>query len=183
MMFDNTPAEWLTQLSVIAVQGLGVHSYYTWIKKQNLAKKTKFKYQQSFNLLPGRWKNAQTDRFLKTAQTAFNIIEIMWFWDFLSTFISHARIATYSYEPNWWKAEMKTSLRKCDKQLFNVLHQNRSNKKVNKIVLSIHSFLLRIRQERRRPLMFIKHSLGGLIIKQVDMVSIVGPVLFALKFS
>ena len=124
------------RLSMIAVQDFDVHSYYTWIEKQDLIKKTIFEHERLFNLLSGRWKNVQVDSFLKTAQTAFNDVETMWFWDFLPNFIPHARIATYSYESNWWKTEMKTNLRKCDKQLFNVFHQNRLDKKINKIVLN-----------------------------------------------
>ena len=162
------------RLSVIAVQGLGAHPYYTWIGKQDLAKKTKSRHQRPSGLLSGRWKNAQVDRLPETAQTAPEAAEIMWLRDLLPSFVPHARIATYSYESDWRRADVKTSLRKCGEQLLNVLYQNRSDEKVSKAVPNTHSSLLRIRQERRRPLVFVGHSLGGLIIKQVDTVSMLG---------
>ncbi|KAF6234181.1 hypothetical protein HO173_007601 [Letharia columbiana] len=77
----------------------------------------------------------------------------MWLRDFLPDLIPTARIATYSYESDWRRVDVKTNLRECGEQLLNVLRQNRSTEK-----------------EGRRPLVFIGHSLGGLVIKQVGVV-------------
>lgn len=52
----------------------------------------------------------------------------MWLCDILPNLIPHARIATYSYESDWRKADIKTSLRKCGEQLLNVLQQHRTKK-------------------------------------------------------
>ena len=52
----------------------------------------------------------------------------MWLRDFLPNLVPHARITTYSYESDWRKAEIKTSLRKCGEQLLNVLQQHRIEK-------------------------------------------------------
>ncbi|KAM0805341.1 hypothetical protein BDR22DRAFT_393554 [Usnea florida] len=76
----------------------------------------------------------------------------MWLRDILPNVVLNARVATYSYDSDWRDADIKTSLRKCGEQLLNVLLQNRSAEK-----------------EKRRPLVFIGHSLGGLVIKQVSV--------------
>lgn len=69
----------------------------------------------------------------------------MWLRDFLPDLIPNARIATYSYESDWRKKNIKTSLRKCGEQLLNVLHQNRPTEKVGENDLGIlHSSSLRI---------------------------------------
>ena len=71
--------------------------------------------------------------------------EVMWLRDFLPDLIPNARIMTYSYESDWRRADVKTSLRKCGDQLLNVLHQNRSTEKVGRIVSGVHySLLLRV---------------------------------------
>lgn len=61
----------------------------------------------------------------------------MWLRDFLPDSIPNARIATYSYESDWRRADIKTSLRKCGEQLLNVLRQHRSTKKVGRVVPGI----------------------------------------------
>ena len=68
----------------------------------------------------------------------------MWLRDLLPSCVSHARIATYSYESDWRKADVKTSLRKCGEQLLNVLYQCRSSEKVSSVILDIYPILLRI---------------------------------------
>lgn len=135
--------------SVIAVQGLDAHPYYTWVGKQDSAEKRESKRRHPFNLLRGRRRNAQIDELPDVARITSETAEVMWLRDLLSSLIPNARIATYSYESDWRKTNVKTSLRQCEEQLLNVLHQNRSDEK-----------------ERQRPLIFIGHSLEGLIIKQ-----------------
>lgn len=131
-------------LSVIAVQGLGAHPYFTWVGKQDLPERARPRHRP-FDLLRGRQKNAQADGLPDSAQTASDAAEIMWLRDLLPSFIPNARIATYSYESDWRKADVKTSLRKCGEQLLNVLHQNRSSGKVSEADLDLHdSSLLRI---------------------------------------
>ena len=61
----------------------------------------------------------------------------MWLRDFLPDLIPYARIATYSYESDWRKKDVKTSLRQCGEQLLNVLLQNRSIEQVGKGLPSI----------------------------------------------
>lgn len=61
----------------------------------------------------------------------------MWLRDFLPDLIPTARIATYSYESDWRRVDVKTNLRECGEQLLNVLRQNRSTEKVGGTVLGI----------------------------------------------
>ena len=71
--------------------------------------------------------------------------EVIWLRGFLPDLIPNARIMIYSYESDWRRAAVKTSLRKCGEQLLNVLLQNRSSEKVGRIVPDIHhSSLLRV---------------------------------------
>lgn len=58
----------------------------------------------------------------------------MWLRDILPGLITNARIATYSYESDWRKRDVKTSLRQCGEQLLNVLHQHRLSEKVREIL-------------------------------------------------
>lgn len=58
----------------------------------------------------------------------------MWLRDLLPDLIPNARISTYSYESDWRKADVKTSLRKCGEQLLNVLYQTRLTEKVGRIL-------------------------------------------------
>ena len=76
----------------------------------------------------GRHSSAQADGSPGTARTAFDKDEVMWLHGVLPNLIPHARIATYSYESDWRKADIKTSLRKCGEQLLNVLQQHRTEK-------------------------------------------------------
>lgn len=90
------------------------------------------------------WKNTQANEPSDAVQTASDA-EIMWLRDLLPDLVPHARIATYSYESDWRKAGVKTSLRQCGEQLLNVLLQNRSTDDVGGNVLDVlQSYLLNI---------------------------------------
>lgn len=102
-------------------------------------------YRHLFNYFRPREKNAQADGLPHGAQMASDTEEVMWLRDFLPDLIPNARIMTYSYESDWRRADVKTSLRKCGEQLLNILLQNRSSEKVRRIVPGIHhSSLLRV---------------------------------------
>ena len=93
------------------------------------------KIRHPFRFLRDRQKNTQPDG-IDVAQAASDTAEIMWLRDFLPDFISNARIATYSYESDWRRADVKINLRKCGEQLLNVIRQNRSSEKVSRVVPS-----------------------------------------------
>ena len=102
-------------------------------------------HRHRFNYFRRREKNAQADGLPHVTQMASDTEEVMWLRDFLPDLIPNARIMTYSYESDWRRADVKTSLRKCGDQLLNVLHQNRSTEKVGRIVPGVlYSLLLRI---------------------------------------
>lgn len=98
------------EVDIVAVQGLGAHPYYTWVKKPDAVK--------------GK-KTGKLSLSSDTAQTATEIPEIMWLRDLLPKSVCNARIASYSYESDW-RHDVKTNLRKCGEQLLNVLHQSRA---------------------------------------------------------
>ena len=102
-------------------------------------------YRHWLNCFRRREKNAQVDGLPRVTQMASGTAEVMWLRDFLPDLIPNARIMTYSYESDWRRADVKTSLRKCGEQLLNVLLQNRSSEKVGRIVSDVHhSSLLRL---------------------------------------
>lgn len=153
--------------SIVAVQGLGAHPYYTWVKKPDAVKGKKTGKLSLSNLLQKR--RDPTQELSDTAQTATEIPEIMWLRDLLPKSVCNARIASYSYESDW-RRDVKTNLRKCGEQFLNVLHQSRAGDQVGRMALKIVFFfrLTNILQERQRPLIMVGHSLGGLVIKQVS---------------
>ena len=61
---------------------------------------------------------------------------------FLQNLIPNAQIATNSHDSDWRRADVKRSLHKRGEQLINVLHQNRSNEKVNRTIPGIFRLLL-----------------------------------------
>ena len=97
------------------------------------------------NYFRRRQKNAQADGLPRVTQMASDTAEFMWLRDFLPDLIPNTRIMTYSYESDWRRADIKTSLRKCGEQLLNVLLQNRLSEKVRRVIPDIHySSLLRV---------------------------------------
>ena len=113
---------------------LDADPYYTWVSRQNSAKQPKSRKAHRFKFLKSR---AQTDKLSDGAQTISVTAEVMWLRDLLPNFASNARVATYSYESDSRKADIKTSLRKCGEQFLNVLYQNRSCEKVSKAITGI----------------------------------------------
>ena len=169
--------------SVVAVQGLGAHKYYTWVKtKSSPTQQEKSKSLSKSDLIPRRRKIAPTTpesnnaaQSSDPAKTINNAsVEVMWLRDLLPRFLPNARIATYSYKSDW-RQDVKTNLRKCGEQLLNVLYQHRSSEKVSPLIFARCFYMQLIlntpAQEARRPLIFIGHSLGGLVIKQVRFTS------------
>ncbi|KAL9066656.1 MAG: hypothetical protein Q9161_007415 [Pseudevernia consocians] len=133
----------------VSGEGLGAHPYHTWVRRHSPTG-TKPTKRHRLGISLDRHKNAQTGPPPDGSPTASETAEVMWLRDLLPGLVPNARIATYSYTSDWRKADVKTSLRKCGEQLLNVLFQNRSTKN----------------DGHRRPLIFIGHSLGGLIVKQ-----------------
>lgn len=139
--------------SVIAVQGLGAHRYYTWVKKKSSAmQQESSKPLSSLGFIPRRRRIDQTPKPADIANSSDAPIkeastEVMWLRDLLPQFLPSARIATYSYKSDW-RQNVKTNLRQCGEQLLNVLYQSRSSEKVSTLDLArcylINSSILNI---------------------------------------
>ncbi|KAM3088918.1 hypothetical protein ACMFMG_000539 [Clarireedia jacksonii] len=136
-------------VDIIAVQGLGSHPFYTWVKKvlspdtTKRSKRVKDKVQF--------WKSKkQLDKDRKDGPT-----EVMWPRDLLVPMFKDARIATYSYKSDWKDRAVKTSLRQCAEQFLNIVSQHRQQT-----------------NEQKRPLVLIGHSLGCLVIQQALVIAI-----------
>ena len=132
----------------MAVQGLGAHKYYTWVKKKgSAAQKEKSKPLSGSDAILRRRKIAQTPKTNDAAQssdptkiTNDSSLEVMWLRDLLPRFLPNARIATYSYESDW-RQNIKTNIRECGQQLLNVLYQHRSSEKVSILLFSRHLYI------------------------------------------
>ncbi|MCJ1466426.1 hypothetical protein MMC07_005045 [Pseudocyphellaria aurata] len=144
--------------SVIAVQGLGAHPYYTWVGKQAvIAEGAISSRRRPIHWLRSRKRDIQVDGLPNIPQTASSAAETMWLRDLLPSLIPRARIATYSYESDWRRADVKTSLRKCGEQLLNVLLQNRSTEKAGETVSQTYKSSL-------RELAGVSASFGALVL-------------------
>jgi len=105
-------------LSIIAVQGLGAHPFYTWVKKVPSADTDRPKRLRDKAQF---WKGKKPQgKSVKDGAT-----EVMWIRDMLVPLFKDARIATYSYKSDWKDRTIKTSLRQCAEQFLNHLRQYR----------------------------------------------------------
>ena len=120
--------------SIIAVQGLGAHPYYTWVKKPDLAQQKKPRHLSLSEVFGKR--NASAHEPSNAIQTTRNRPEIMWLQDLLPNLIPNARIASYSYESDW-RQDVKTNLRKCGEQFLNVLYQDRVSNVVGRVASDV----------------------------------------------
>jgi hypothetical protein len=83
-----------------------------------------------------------------------------------------ARIMTYSHDSRWRSYTLRKSFDGFAKDLLEVLAAARSSPEVwRSIVLSLVNYVLKQHiywtQEQERAIIFIGHSFGGLLIKQV----------------
>ncbi|KAF2632596.1 hypothetical protein BU25DRAFT_487060 [Macroventuria anomochaeta] len=145
-------------VDIVAVQGLGAHWFYTWVRKvvvQDTKQKTKersgLRKLSSSRLFGRKSKALGSNGECETR-------EVMWPRDLLVPAFSNARVATYSYGSDWKDRQVNTSLRECGQQLLEVLLQHRQSA-----------------SERQRPLILIGHSLGGLVIQQALTIAVHGP--------
>lgn len=79
---------------------------------------------------------APTRKPSTTTQTTSNRSEIIKLQDLLPNLIPNAQIGFHSYEFNG-QQNVKTNLRKCQEQFFNILYQNRVDDTVDRVVLNI----------------------------------------------
>ncbi|KAM3067116.1 hypothetical protein ACMFMG_011672 [Clarireedia jacksonii] len=140
-------------VDIIAVQGLGAHPFYTWVKKvvsPDAERSKKFKDRAQF------WKSTKQLGKKQPGKDGGNgTTEVMWIRDLLVPIFKDARIATYSYKSDWKDRAVKTSLRQCAEQFLNIVSQHRQQT-----------------DEQKRPLVLIGHSLGCLVIQQALVIAI-----------
>ncbi|KAI9799129.1 MAG: hypothetical protein M1825_004896 [Sarcosagium campestre] len=116
------------RVDIIAVQGLGSHEFYTWVKK----------VASRGDKLRGFWDKARFRKGKKTLdQGQEDGMEVMWIRDLLVPEFQDARIATYSYKSDWRDLTVKTSLRECANLFLNELLQHRQ--KENALVIAASS--------------------------------------------
>ncbi|KAI8945007.1 hypothetical protein F4801DRAFT_594485 [Xylaria longipes] len=133
--------------SIIAVQGLGSHPFYTWVRKVPRSGSSTSQARQRRGLFSQKNKDRGDE----------GSSEVMWLRDLLPSELKNTRIATYSYQSDWRDREVKTTLRQCSEQFLNILLQNRD-----------------CDEERHRPIVLIGHSLGGLVIQQALNIAVHG---------
>ncbi|KFY76048.1 hypothetical protein V498_09778 [Pseudogymnoascus sp. VKM F-4517 (FW-2822)] len=132
------------QFSIVGVQGLGSHPFFTWVKKvQAPESKPRRKFVDKL------W--TKKDKKAPEQEGQSGPEEFMWPRDLLVPLFTNARVATYSYKSG---KGVKTTLRQLAEQFLNILSQHRQKP-----------------DERRRPLVLIGHSLGGLVIQQALVIA------------
>ncbi|KAH7092522.1 hypothetical protein FB567DRAFT_625504 [Paraphoma chrysanthemicola] len=147
-------------VDIIAVQGLGAHPFYTWVKKVAAPVTQEKRASKNLGRLFGKKNKTQVNH--EEGETQI----VMWPRDLLVPTFSSARVATYSYGSDWRDKHVNTSLRECGQQLLEVLLQHRQGD-----------------DERRRPLVFIGHSLGGLVVQQALAIAVHGSSYTDLRLS
>ncbi|KAI0549734.1 hypothetical protein F4679DRAFT_584197 [Xylaria curta] len=149
---DGRPPE----VDIVAVQGLGAHPFYTWVRKvPATGVSTLRKLSRSYHF----WRKGgdkSDDEDLK----------VMWLRDLLPLQVRNARIAAYSHQLDWKGGDIKATLRECSDQFLNILLHKRGRD-----------------EERRRPLILIGHSLGGLVIQQALVNAVHGTLYSDLRHS
>ena len=115
--------------SIILVQGLNAHPYYTWVGHH---KRPEHKTTQSarFARIKGLLRGGTPTDRLKADLPISSSQEVFWPKDLLPHHLPSSSIATYSYPSNWLSREFATDLRQCGEQLLNVLFQHRQTNKV-----------------------------------------------------
>ena len=114
---ETAPSE---AVSIVLVQGLNAHPYYTWVGRQ-----TPFE-DRSASSSPRPW-YSKIGRSRTPVAKESRHEETFWPRDLLSQHLEPSRIATYSYLSDWRSSQFKTDIRECGEQLLNVLSQQRSN--------------------------------------------------------
>jgi hypothetical protein len=121
----HIPLNLLTSHSIVAVQGLGAHPFYTWVKTTP-APETVASKRQRLRERIRFWNDKTPPKDPKDGSR-----EVMWPRDLLLPLFKNARVATYSYESDWKDPKVKTSLRQCADQFLNVLFQHRQHTNVS----------------------------------------------------
>ncbi|EON65753.1 hypothetical protein W97_04992 [Coniosporium apollinis CBS 100218] len=137
------------EVDIVAVQGLGAHPFYTWVKKAPAPRVVASKRLRSKALF---WKDKKTQGNDKNDGST----EVMWPRDLLLPLFKNARIATYSYESDWRDKKAACEFKPPD----------------NRCDWPSPSLKQAQQQERQRPLILIGHSLGGLVIQQALVIAV-----------
>ncbi|KAG9239765.1 P-loop containing nucleoside triphosphate hydrolase protein [Amylocarpus encephaloides] len=133
------------RVDIIAVQGLGSHEFYTWVKKGSLKANKPKRLRDKARF----WKGKRA-----AVRDQEDNIEVMWIRDLLVPGFQDARIATYSYKSDWRDRTIKTNLRECANLFLNELLQHRQKE-----------------NERQRPIVLIGHSLGCVVIQKALVIA------------
>lgn len=93
--------------------------------------------------------------------------EECWIKDFLPSDIEEARILTYEYQTTVAVEELAQSILTISKQLLESLETWRSRDPVCPTVVRFATLAISNSPLQCRPLVFVAHSLGGIIVKDV----------------
>ena len=119
------------RFSIILVQGLGAHPYYTWIghsgevprEQRSMLSKLTSTFFGGVNA-PGEWATADVLHIIPGRG------EVFWPRDLLPSHLPPSRIATYSYRSDWLSGKFTATLRELAEQFLGVLDQHRCDTQV-----------------------------------------------------
>jgi len=89
---------------------------------------------------------------IRASQKGSPRVDVDWLKDLLPEFAPRCRILSFGYQSRYMKNAPKRDISNCAEELLHALQNNRAASKANK-----------------RPLIFICHSLGGIVVKEVRL--------------
>lgn len=146
--------------SIVAVHGLGANPYWTWAAVPEAQKSSHWKWLRQ---LSG---NSGSPNPVAIPEPASQT-EVVWLEKFLPRVVPNARILAFGYQSNYWRYAPKRDIANIAQELLNALVEARRTNNVGLIRAYQETNRPDFEKERPRPIIFVGHSFGGIVVKEV----------------
>jgi hypothetical protein len=148
----------LTVCSIVAVHGLGAHPKYTWSKLETHEVGIESRHtstcskQQSTKALP--------EIISKRSR------RVDWLTDFVPEDFEDASVLKYNHNADWFLDAPKLSIRVAAEKLLTELQT------AKRVSVAPEMYEAKLMSDQEKPIVFVGHSYGGLIVKEVSQTCI-----------